>query len=404
MDYQQTLEYLESLIPREFRLELGPIREACHMFENPQFSFPTIHVAGTNGKGSTAAFLTSILMRSGYRVGLYTSPHLVDVRERIQIDRIPIAEDELTYHAERIRDALINDRELTYFEFLTLLSFLYFQEKKVDFAVIEAGLGGRMDATNVVMPQIAIITSISLDHERHLGRTLTEIATEKCGIIKRAVPTVVAAQSSEVMEVIKRWCDEMGSPLCMAIPDEITQPLGLLGEHQRQNAACAVEAAHLLADAKFNIEHIDEALLETRWQGRLEMVRHSPRVILDGAHNPDGAKALAAYMAKEIDRNRTVLMLGIMADKDLHGICQPLVPLVREVICVKAPSQRAASPKDIAARARSFGARVHQEGDVAESLSKWMQKLDAGDTLIISGSLTTIGAAKKYFLKAEQKT
>lgn len=399
MDYKDTIEYLESLIPRDFRLELGPIRETCNMFENPQLAFPTIHVAGTNGKGSTAAFLTSILMHSGYSVGLYTSPHLLDVRERIQVDRVPIPAENLTYLSERIRDALPDDKALTFFEFLTMLAFLYFQEKKVDIAVIETGLGGRFDATNVVVPQVVIITPISLDHTKHLGRTLTEIATEKCGVIKRGVPTVVAEQPPEVMDVVRRWCDEMGSPLCTANPDEITQRLSLVGGHQRQNAACAVEAAHLLADAKFEIGNIDKALSDTHWDGRLEVVSKAPRVILDGAHNPAGASALADYIGREIKREDAVLMLGVMADKDIHGICRSLIPTVREVICVEVPSERGASPKDIAARARSFGATVHQEGDISEALSKWMQKLDKKDTLIISGSLVTVGAAKKYFSK-----
>jgi len=399
MDYKQTVEYLESLIPREFRLELGPIRESCNMFENPQLAFPTIHIAGTNGKGSTAAFLTSILMQSGYRVGLYTSPHILDVRERIQVDRVQISEDDLAFHVARIRESLPDDKALTYFEFLTLLAFLYFQEKKVDIAVIEAGLGGRLDATNVIVPQVVIITPISLDHTKHLGKTLTEIATEKCGVIKRGVPTVVAQQPPEAMHVIQRWCDEMGSPICMAFAEEVTQSLSLAGEHQKQNAACAVEAAHLLADAKFEIRDIGKALGDTHWDGRLEVVNRAPRVILDGAHNPAGAVVLADYIGKEIKRENAVLMLGVMADKDIHGICRSLIPTVRDVICVKVPSERSASPKDIAARARSFGASVHQEGEISEALSKWMKKLGAKDTLIISGSFVTVGAAKKYFSK-----
>ena len=399
MDYEQTIVYLESLISREFRLELGPIREACNMFDSPQLAYPTIHIAGTNGKGSTGAFLTSILMNSGYHVGLYTSPHLTNVRERIQLDRNPIPEDAFAFHASRIRDSLFDDRGLTYFEFLTLLAFLYFQEQKVDIAIIEAGLGGRLDATNVVSPQVAVITSISFDHTRHLGHTLAEIAGEKCGVIKRGVPTVVAEQPREVMDVVKRWCDEMGSPLCQASSGEITQKLGLKGEHQRQNAACAVEAAHLLADTNFAIKDIDKALLNTRWDGRLEVVSQRPRVILDCAHNPAGAEALARFIEKEIKKDSAVLILGVLADKDIQGICRPLIPHVREVVCVKAPSERGASPKDIASRARSYGAIVHQEEDVAKAISKWMGKLGSGDTLIISGSLTTVGAAKKYFSK-----
>lgn len=397
MEYKQALAYLESLVPKEFHLELAPVAEACNIFDNPQFSFPTIHIAGTNGKGSTAAFLSSILIHSGYKVGLFTSPHLIDVRERIQINREYISPEDFTKLTEKIKSVLPDEKALTYFEFLTVMAFLYFKENKVDMAVVETGLGGRLDATNVIQPSVVIITPISFDHKRHLGSTLAKITEEKCGVIKRGVPTVVAHQAPEVMEVIRRWCDEMGSPLCQASAEDINQPLGLLGVHQRQNAACAVEAAELLAQSKFHIKGIDEALKETKWEGRLEVVSDSPRVILDSAHNPGGADALAKYISTEIDRRHAVLMLGVLADKDVKGICRPLVPVVREVICIKAPSKRGASPKDIAALARSFGATVHYEKDIPTALSKWMKKLDEEDTLIVSGSSTTAGEAKKYF-------
>ncbi len=399
MDYNKALTYLNSLISSGMRLELGPISEACSTCRNPQFAYPTVHIAGTNGKGSTAAFLTSILIYSGYKVGLFTSPHLVDVRERIRINMEPISEADFALFTEKIHDMLPHEKALTYFEFLTFMSFLYFKDKKVDIAVIETGLGGRLDATNVVSPLVAIITPIALDHKQHLGDTLTKIAEEKCGIIKRGVPTVVAQQEPEVMSIIRRWCDEMGSPLCIANPDEITQPLGLKGKHQLQNAACAVEAALLLSNSKFQIRNIDEALFATKWAGRIEIVNESPCVILDGAHNPHGAEALASFISEEIDKKHAVLMLGVMADKDIKGICRPLVPVVREVICIKAPTKRGASPKDIAAMARSFGAIVHYEDDISTAISKWMKKLDASDTLIISGSLATAGEAKKYFSK-----
>lgn len=399
MDYQEALKHLDSLVSTGIRLELGPIADACRIFNNPQLAYPTIHIAGTNGKGSTAAFLTSILMHSGYSVGLCTSPHLVDVRERIRLNMEPISEKDFADITEKIKSGLPHERALTYFEFLTLMSFMYFEEKKVDIAVVETGLGGRLDATNVVAPLVTVITPIALDHKQHLGDTLIKITEEKCGIIKRGVPTVVANQPPEVMGVIRRWCDELGSPLCHASPDEISQPLGLKGRHQRQNAACAVEAAHLLSHTKFTIKNIDEALLATRWAGRIEVVSESPRVILDGAHNPEGAEALAMYISDEIDRKNAVLMLGVMADKDIKGMCRPLVPVVREVICIRAPTKRGASPKDIAAMARSFGAIVHYEDDIPSAISKWMKKLSGKDTLIISGSLATAGEAKKYFLR-----
>lgn len=401
MTYEQTIAYLDSLQPKAFHLELGPLLEACHLMGNPQMAIPAIHISGTNGKGSTAAFLESILRASGYRVGLYTSPHLIDVRERIQINRECISPQALTAVIQRIRDELLDDRMLSYFESLTLASFLFFRDAEVDLAVIETGLGGRLDATNVIHPRVAVVTPISFDHVFHLGRTLKEIAVEKCGIIKRGVPTVVAYQAPEVMEVVRRFCDDVGSPLCLATPDEVTTPLGLLGEHQRQNAACAVEAAHLLSQAGFHVEGIDAALGATHWPGRLETVMDTPHVLLDGAHNAAGAESLAAYVRATVPRNKAVLVLGVLADKDYPSIVRPLAPLFREIVCVRAPSERAASPKDLSAEARSSGARVRIEDDLHAALSGTIRGLAKDDTLLISGSLTMVGGAKAYFAERE---
>jgi len=401
VDYKQTLAYLETLQPNAMRLELGPLSEAVSVMGNPQDRWPSVHISGTNGKGSTSAFLATILERSGYRVGLYTSPHLVDLRERIQINRSMISEKDFADLTSAIRDSLPDDRMLSYFEFLTLAAFIHFGNKKVDIAVFETGLGGRLDATNLIQPKVAVITPISLDHTQHLGTSLREVAAEKCGIIKRGVPTVVAYQPPEVMEVVRRVCDDVGSPLCLATPDEISVPLGLAGEHQRQNAACAVEAAHLLSQAGFHIEMVEEALSSTNWPGRLEVVALSPRVVLDGAHNVAGAETLASYVRTTAVRERAVLMIGVLADKDVAGMLRHLAPYFREVICVRAPSPRAASPKDIAAAARSSGAAIEIGGDVSAALSRIIPRLGANDTLFVSGSLTVVGEAKEYFAKRD---
>ena len=232
--------------------------------------------------------------------------------------------------------------------------------------------------------------------------SLKDIAEEKCGVIKRGVPTVVAYQPPEVMEVVRRCCDDIGSPLCLATPDEITVPLGLPGEHQRQNAACAVEAAQLLAQAGLgNIVGVDDALAQTRWPGRLETVLAQPRVILDAAHNLAGAEALASYVRSLVPREKAVLLLGILADKDVAGIIRTLAPLFREVVCVRAPSPRAASPKDLAAAVRSSGAQVEVEEDVSSGIRFLMGRLAEGDTLVITGSLTLVGEAREYFIKSQ---
>lgn len=397
MTYKETLDFLESLRPKEFHMELGPLNEACQIMGHPHNSFSSVHVGGTNGKGSTSAFLADILKNSGYKVGLFTSPHLVDVRERIQINRELISEENLARVLGKIRNKLPNDKMLSYFEMLCLASFVYFMDQKVDIAVYEAGLGGRLDATNVLTPKVSVITPISYDHVNHLGTTLSGIAKEKCGIIKRGIPTVVAYQVPEVMDVIRHVCDDVGSPLCLATPDEIKSPLGLIGEHQRQNAACAVEASHLLVSSGFRVANIDEALAGTTWPGRLETVSKSPNVILDAAHNVAGAESLASYVRSTIPREKAVLILGILIDKDVPGIIRPLAPLFREIVCVRAPSERTASPKDLAAAARSSGARIQIGESTSLAIEGAIKNLKVDETLVISGSLTVVGEAKGYF-------
>jgi len=405
VDYKAAISYLDSLQPKSMRLELGPINEACNIMGSPQMGLPSVHISGTNGKGSTAAFLASIFQHSGYRVGLFTSPHLVDVRERIQVDRKLISEDDLAALITKIRNSLPDDRMLSYFEMLTLSSFIHFVETKVNIAIFEAGLGGRLDATNVINPRVIIITPISFDHTKHLGKSLKEIATEKCGIIKRGVPTVAAYQPPEVMDVIRRICDDVGSPLLLATPDEISTPLGLLGEHQKQNAACAVEAANVLAGTGFPIKEPEAALAGTTWPGRLEIVSEKPRVILDSAHNVAGAETLASYVRSSIPRENAILLLGVLADKDIEGIVRQLAPQFKEVIFTRAPSPRAASPKDLAAAARSSKVEISIEEDVPGALSNTMKRMRSGDTLVVSGSMTVVGEAKVFFskLKDEKK-
>jgi len=399
LDYNQALAYLDSLQPASVKMELGPMSEAVHIMGEPQSVLRAVHIGGTNGKGSTAAFLATILQQSGYSVGLYTSPHLVDVRERIQIDRRVISEEEISTLITRIRDTLPDDRMLSYFEMLTLASLIHFRDKEIDVAVYETGLGGRLDATNVISPQVVIITPVSIDHTKQLGSTIREIAAEKCGIIKRGVPTVAAYQPPDAMEAIRRACDDAGSPLILATPDEIKTPLGLPGDHQRQNAACAVEAASLLAGSGIEIRNVEAALACTKWPGRIDVVSERPQVILDGAHNVAGAETLASYVRARIPRERAVLLIGVMADKDFTGIMRQLSPFFREVIVTETSSARSASPKDLAAAARSSDVQITMERDVPSALKSVLARISREDTLVVSGSLTVVGQAMSYLDK-----
>ncbi len=402
MDYNQALTYLELLRPEGFHMELGPLKNACELAEDPQDKIPCVHIAGTNGKGSTAAFLANILKSSGYKVGVFTSPHLMDIRERIQINNKMISKSDFAENIMRIDELLLDKRSLSYFEMLCMLAFFYFSDQNVDIAIYETGLGGRLDGTNLINPLVSILTPISYDHMHHLGGSLAEIAREKCGIIKRGIPTVVSYQVPEVMDVIRRACDDMGSPLCLATPDEVTSELGLLGEHQRQNAACAVEAAHFLTQLEYKISNIEKALKSTVWPGRLENVMSNPCVLLDAAHNVAGSECLASFVKNNLKRKKSRLVLGVLADKDVAGIIRPLAPLFKEIVCVKAPSHRAASPKDLAAAVRSSGANVSIQETTGQAISKLLSEMNNDETLVVSGSLTLIGEAKEYFEKVKK--
>ncbi|MFH1654590.1 MAG: folylpolyglutamate synthase/dihydrofolate synthase family protein [Pseudomonadota bacterium] len=397
MNYNDTLQYLETLRPKDFRMELQPMIQACRDFGNPLKTIPSIHIGGTNGKGSTAAFCESLLRASGYKTGLFTSPHLIEVTERIQINRSPISKEAMASLATEVRDKLSYEDFLSYFEFLTLTGFLHFKSSKIDVAVLETGMGGRLDATNVISPTVVIITPISLDHTKHLGNSVVDIAREKCGIIKRGVPTICAEQPPEVMNVINHACNDIGSPLIIAHPSDIETELGLEGEHQKQNAACALKAVNLMQEFGFKIKDQRKALANTKWEGRLEEVSSKPKVILDGAHNPSGAKALAHYLKLNFDRTKTVVMMGMLADKDVLEVVRIISAVAREVICVAPSSSRAYSPNDLASNFRSHDVNVHVEEDIIVALNKWLSKLDKTDTLVVTGSMYLVGAAKKYF-------
>lgn len=396
--FSETLSFLESLKPEGAMPQLGPMREAVRIFGHPQQAFPSIHICGTNGKGSTGAFLNSIFMEQGSCVGFHTSPHLMSILERIQISGRQIDEDDFIAFAEKIKEGLPDKKLLSYFEFLVLMTFLVFRDRCVDMAIVETGLGGRLDATNVLSPLVTVITPISYDHMQFLGPRLTDIAREKCGTVKPGVPVVSALQPDEVMQVIEEHCRRADAPLHVASPESIDQPLGLGGEHQRQNAACATLVAQLLErDHGFRFDRLSEGLKKTTWPGRLETICIEPHVIVDGAHNPAGGEVLAAYVRTHLVREHTLLMIGMLADKSIDATVVHLVPCFREVIAVRAPSDRGADAELIAAAVRRLGGRVSLYGSAEEGLEATLPKLTSDETLVIAGSLRVVGAAKSFF-------
>lgn len=433
MSYSDAIAYLYGLQKYGIKLGLEKTERMLSHLGNPHRGLRTIHVGGTNGKGSTAAMTASVLRSHGFRVGLFTSPHLVSFTERIMIDGRRIAEAEVVGLTEEItaalRAAVPPVPDPTFFEFVTAMAFLYFVGNRVDWAVMEVGMGGRLDATNVISPAVSVITKLGLDHKEFLGDTLAAVAGEKAGIIKPGAPVVVAAQEPEAEEVISRSARERSAPLYRygkdfsgrllssdlsgvrfdyldAAPPEGAPSLSslstpLAGGHQLVNACLAVKAS-LIALASctppaFNASALRAGLASTEWRGRLEMIAGTPPLLIDGAHNPDAARALARFVQSELADKRIVLVMGVMADKEVAGILRPLLPLASEIVFTAPDYGRAASPEQLAEIAASFGFRSRTASSVADALelAKRLCLQHPQGLVLVTGSFYTIGEAKK---------
>jgi len=442
-NYQETLAYLFGLQRFGIKLGLTNITALLKHLGDPHVGLPAVHVAGSNGKGSTSAFLTSVLRQAGYRVGLYTSPHLVDFSERIQIDGGPIKTEKVVHFTERIREVVEKmgregelwpdaDRNflakdfdpqkatITFFEFTTAMAFLHFREKNVDLAVLETGMGGRLDATNVIDPLLCLITPISLEHQQYLGKTLTQIAKEKAGIIKPQRPVLTTARQPKVLSVFQQRCLELNSPFyawgkdfsareCRA---QVIQfrglyhqwpelRLGLAGEHQVINASLALAAAEMLAASGFAIreEHIRQGVAEVKWPGRLELIGENPKILLDGAHNPAATRALKKALQQGFPRRRLILVMGIMADKEIAKMMADLVPFADLLILTRPHMERAASLEILRGQASPFRKPMAEVPEVAEAVERAIKEAGKEDLILVSGSLFTVGEARAYLAR-----
>ncbi len=391
--------YLDSLRPLAMRFGLERMERAVAALGRPDRDLRVLHVAGTNGKGSTCAMAAEALRLAGHRVGLYTSPHRVSFAERIQVDGRPIADDLLAERIDEVRRACPwHDRgdeseRLTYFEFATLLALVHFARERVGAAVLEVGLGGRFDATNVVVPRVAAVSRIGLDHVQLLGDTLAAIAREKAGIFKPGVPAVVAAaQAPEAMAALREEAVRRGSPLSVA-PASWDGPVALRGPHQRGNAALAAAALRRLDAGGVPVpeEAIAAGIAGARWPGRLEEVAG---VLLDGAHNPDGAAALAAALPILHPGRPVELVFGVLADKDHRGMLEALAPAVRRFHLVAPPSPRARPPATYRALADSLrGADEH--AGCAEAIACARAAAGRDGVVCVAGSLYLVGQARR---------
>jgi dihydrofolate synthase/folylpolyglutamate synthase len=404
---------------RRFGIKLGTdtIQSVLARLDNPHQAYKCIHIAGTNGKGSVAASLAAILERAGYRVGLYTSPHLVRFNERIVINDAPIVDAEVLGTYAAVREAYKGERDLTFFEFTTAMAFLSFAHHQVDWAIIETGMGGRLDATNIVSPNLTIITNISLEHRGYLGNTLNTIASEKAGIIKSEVPVVSAVRQPAARAVVGRIAREKRAPFFLKGRDFRVRRIGqdggrfnyygmrrhwrdmqiaLAGDHQFENAALILAACELLDDQGVHLEEaaLRSGLTATRWPGRLEVVRDTPLVILDGAHNLAAARNLGRHLRSRLEGRPITLVVGILDDKPAAAMLKEWVPAVSRVILTRPVIDRSLAPEILAPIVSKLGVTPEIIPEVDAAVKTAIAEAAPEDAVCIAGSLYVVGEAK----------
>jgi dihydrofolate synthase/folylpolyglutamate synthase len=436
LNYRQAEEYLDSFVNYEQipgityaqpGYSLRHVEELLNHMGNPQLAARTIHIAGTKGKGSVAAMIAQVLSDSGYKTGLYTSPHLHTLRERISIDGSLISEAEFAAAMAEVKpfiESMKQDaafRQLTYFEALTALAFAYFKKKRLDFQVLEVGLGGRLDATNVTSPLVCIITPISLDHTQILGDSLEEIAREKAGIIKPCCWVVLSPQPEEAASVIRDICREKEAKVVQVGKDvtwhktggdlhhqslviegrtsEYQVSIPLLGDFQLENAAAAVAALEILTSEGFDISAADiaQGLARLKWPGRFHILQEHPTVLADGAHNVASMKGLVNNIKEYFAHKRIFLVFGTSCDKDIPGIINELVPLSPQVIVTKTAHSRAAPLPTLATEFKKQGIEPETGETVSEAISRTLSRADSTDIICVTGSLFVVAEALDYF-------
>ncbi len=434
LNFLRSVSNYESAPPVAYNkrtFKLDRMKKLLSALGNPEKEFKSIHVAGTKGKGCTSAMVACMLQGCGYKVGLYTSPHLTTVRERMTIDGVMPTEQEFTKLLARVATeatkALGKDEDATYFELLTAASFVWFAESEVDFAVIETGLGGRLDSTNIIKPEVCGITNISYDHTALLGPKLTDIAEEKAGIFKKGVPVVSAPQEPEVMGVLKKAAEEMGSTFCVPGDDnefsyrfEATRLLGphtrlslttsrsrfehlpvpLPGEHQAINCSVALSMMDALKSRGFKIDDQKaiEGLGNVKIRGRMEMVRDEPRTLIDGAHNAASVEALMRAIGQTVPYDSMIVIFACQRDKDIAGMLQHVQLGADKIIFTSARTKRSADPHDLL---QTFQESCTKMAQVAENLEDALsiaeRAVSRDDLICITGSFYIVGEARKKF-------
>jgi len=408
--------------------DLDRMRHLLKKLGNPHEHFKSVHIAGTKGKGSTCAMIANMLRANGYKVGLYTSPHLVDIRERIQVNGVMIPHADFSRLMRLVEPIVARAKPVpTFFDVMTAVAFKYFAEQKIDIAVVETGLGGRLDSTNVLKPEVTGITSISKDHMAQLGHTLPKIAEEKAGIFKPGVPAITVTQTPEVEAVLKRHAEKVGAPfdvtgksmefsyrfeatrmlgphnrICLTTPNSKFEHLAvpMMGEHQAINCGLALAVIDRLKSRGFNINDSKamEGLGKTSMPGRMEIISTQPRVLVDGAHNAASLDALMKAIGQHIPYDSMVVIFGCCSDKDVPGMLERITSGADKVIFTKVDSIRTANPDELAARyVELYGKMAQVARSLEEALAIANRAVTREDLICITGSFYLVGEAKKYF-------
>jgi dihydrofolate synthase / folylpolyglutamate synthase len=440
-DYDQALSYLYNLQKFGIKFGLSKTENLLRAFNNPHRKLNCLHIAGSNGKGSVAALLASIYSRAGYQVGLFTSPHLVDFRERFQINGRLISKSRTLDLIREIREKTDQEESPTFFEFVTAMALIYFQREKVDLAVMEVGLGGRLDATNIIHPLMTVITTISLEHQDYLGKTLGKIAWEKAGIIKRRVPLVTGVGQKKVKEQIEAICRDRQAPLYLAGRDFKTRKLGqgrfsyfgfrisdfgmkrtknerqnpqsaihnpqfkglqsaLPGDHQINNAGLSLMVIQLL-QKKYPVpeEKIKEGLRKVTWPGRMELLSESPSMVLDGAHNPEAMKTLVQNLGKSFFYKKLFLVFGMMKDKNIKQTLSQIIPLTHRIYLTRAEYDRSADPKDLIKYLNGYKPPARVIPTIPQAITQALKESGPQDLILVTGSLYVVGEARAWWGK-----
>ena len=409
---------LASLNSARICLGLDRMRRLLRKLRDPQTRYASVVIGGTNGKGSIAAMTASILTAGGFKTGLYTSPHLADVRERIRINGRMISRGEMDAAIEAVRHQVSG--EITYFEFLTAVAFLHFSRQQVDVAVLEVGLGGRLDATNLAEPAVSVISNIGRDHQNYLGSRLEDIAREKIGIVKPGVPCVTAVRQRSLIRLFEESCRRSGAKLYRLGKDFSVRSEGqgfftfkgirenqkhlfcpLRGRHQLDNAALALKTVALLAEKGYPVEAdaVRRGLKDTRWEGRLEVLQERPLVLIDAAHNPTGVASLYKALQTQFTGKRRFLIFGVLEDKDCRSMLKKLCPAVHRMIITKPDSERALPPEAVAKIAAPYCSNsvIAENPDAALRLA--LAEAGPDDFICAAGSIYLIGEIRRAYRK-----